>query len=473
MPIGDLGPELAVLIAAVLTLLLAMVLPQRRLGLCLWLALAGLAVAGVLAAAQLGAWRMTFSGTFALDGATIWARLLILGATALCLLLAPRWFARDTRHGEFYAMALFSTVGAMAIAGAADLMQLMMGVLLSSITGYVLAAYHRDWEISVEAGMKYFLLGALVNGVMVLGIVFVQGTLGTTDYQMLAAGGRGAVSGALGPLSLLGVMLVLLGLLFKLGAVPAHPWVPDVTEGAPVPAAAFLTTVPKIAGAVAMFRLVQMLPAGPALGLSVAIFAAATMTLGNLAALWQDDLRRLIGWSSVAQAGYALMAVAVAGRAPEALPALLVFMGAYALANIGALALVADMRGRTALDDWSGLGRRMPVHMAALGVAFLSLVGIPPLLGFFGKFALFVATLEGGMAWLTLFGVANSVLSLFFYLRVLGKMLFGTATPDADVQRLGGAACWVMVTATLLVGLGALGLGAVWTLLPEATLPLP
>ena len=452
MPIGDLAPEIAVLLTAVAVLLAAMFLPQQRHAVCALVALAGLAVGGVLAASQLGANHLTFSGTFALDGATGWARLMIVTATALCIGLSPGWFATDPRHGEVYAVFLFSALGAMAIAGAADLMQLVMGVLLSSITGYVLAAYHRDWAISVEAGMKYFLIGALANALMVIGVVVVMGMTGTTDYAALD--GRTLDE----PLAITGLMLVLVGLLFKLGAAPAHTWIPDVAEGAPAPAAAFLTTVPKIAAAIALARLVSLFPPdGTALRPLVAILAAATMTLGNLAALWQDDVRRLIGWSTVSQAGYALMAVAAVDLAPEAVPALVYFVGAYALANIAAFAVVTHLRGRTSLDDYSGLGQRQPQAALVLTLAFLSLIGIPPLVGFVGKLALFLATIEAGYAWLALIAVANSVLSLFYYARVIAPMYF-KASP-AEAQTLGRQSQAVMLLSAcgLIVAAGMAG----------------
>lgn len=464
MPVGDLAPEIAVLLTAVGVLLLAMVLPQRRHGLCAVFALAGLAMAGLLAAGQLDASRLTFSGTFALDGATGWARLMILVATALCVGLSPSWFRTDRRHGEFYAMLLFSALGAMAIAGAADLMQLVMGVLLSSITGYVLAAYHRDWAVSVEAGMKYFLIGALSNALMVIGVVLVMGMIGTTDYAAL----KGEPAGQ--ALTLAGLMLVLIGLLFKLGAVPGHAWMPDVAEGAPAPAAAFLTTVPKIAAALALIRLVGLFPPEEsALRLLVALVAAGTMTLGNLAALWQDDVRRLIGWSSVSQSGYALMAVAVVGLVPDALPALLFFLAAYAAATIAALGMVAYLRGRTALGDYSGLARTRPFAAVALIVAFLSLVGIPPLAGFLGKFALFMAAIEGGSAWLALVAVANSVLSLFYYLRVAGPMVFGQS--GDEVESLGAGPGTVMVTAAVMLVAFAVAGGLLWDGFQVSMLP--
>jgi NADH-quinone oxidoreductase subunit N len=463
MPVGDLAPEITVLFAGVAVVLVAMFIPQRRHGLCAVLALVGLAVAAALAVAQFGAHRLTFSGTFALDGATGAARLMILTATALCVLLSPGWFATDRRHGEVYAMLLFSALGAMALAGAADLMQLVMGVLLSSVTGYVLAAYHRDWAVSVEAGMKYFLVGALANALMVIGVVLVMGIMGTTAY----AGLKGArLSDAL---ALVGLMLVLTGLLFKLGAVPAHTWVPDVAEGAPVPVAAFLTTVPKIAAAVALIRLVGLIPSDGSLRLLIAFIAAATMTLGNLAALWQDDVRRLIGWSSVSQAGYALMGVAVVGLSADALPALLVFVGAYALANITAFAVVAHLRGRTALADYAGLLRQRPWAAAALILAFLSLVGIPPLIGFVGKFALLLSVIEGEYGWLALLAIANSVLSLFYYARVIGPMVFKPGYGVAQTLDRRTKAT-MLAAATALVGV-PVAAGLIWPALGNGLLP--
>lgn len=459
MPVGDLAPELCLLLAAVAALLLAMALPQRRHGLCAGLALAGLAVAAAIALGQAGMRHTTFSGTFALDGATTFARLLILGLTAICAGLAPRWLATDRRHGEFYAMLLFSALGALAIAGAADLMQLVMGILLSSVTGYVLAAYHRDWAISLEAGMKYFLVGALANALLVIGVVLVMGIAGGTDYTILAAMPRD-------PLAVTGVALVLVGLLFKLGAVPAHTWVPDVAEGAPVPAAAFLTTVPKVAAAVALYRLVETVPDGTApLRPLIAGVAAATMTLGNLAALGQEDLRRLIGWSSVSQTGYALMAVAVAG----ALPALLAFLAVYAIANVVALSAVAHFRGRTAIADWRGLGRSHPLPLAALALAFLSFVGIPPLAGFLGKFALFAATLAGGLWWLALLAVANTVVSLAYYLKVLGPAFL--SHPEAQAATLGRTTAAALAAATAALVAVTLLWAPLWPLLPESLLP--
>jgi NADH-quinone oxidoreductase subunit N len=456
MPVGDLAPEIAVLLTAVATLLAALALPHRAQALCATVALGGLAVAAVLCARQLGGEaRLAFSGVWAVDGASVWARLAILGVAAATVGLMPGWFATDRRHGEAYAMLLFACLGAMAMAGAADLIQLVMAVLLSSVTGYALAAWHRDWPLSVEAGMKYFLVGALANAVLTVGVTLVFGMAAATGYGPLgqALGQPGAASPLLG----LGAALVVVGLAFKLAAVPAHAWMPDVAEGAPAPMAAFLTVAPKVGAAVALARLVALFPAEEfALRPLVAAIAAATMTLGNLAAIGQRDVRRLLGWSAVSQSGYALMAVAVVGLAPEAMPALLLFLAAYALANTAAFAAIAHLRGRTDLADFAGLAARRPVSVVMLAVALLSLVGIPPLAGFVGKLRLFEVTIAAGLGWLAVVAALNTVVSLYYYLRVLGPATFAAPNgPVAVLDRPSAAATGVAALGTLAAGLAA------------------
>ena len=447
MPVGDAAAEIAIVLAAVGALLTAMFVPQRRQWLCAPLALGGIVVAMAFCATQTDEARLTFKGVMAIDGAGSWGRLLILAATAMVVPLAPRWFATDRRHGEYYAMLLFSTGGAMVLATAADLMQVVMGVLLSSVTGYALAGWHRDWPISLEAGMKYFLVGALANAVLVIGVLLVFGMTGASGFEELALSLAAAEPS---PLLVLGAALAIAGLAFKLGAFPAHAWLPDVTEGAPVPSAAFLTVVPKIGAAIALARFVSLFPdQGFAVRPLVAALAVATMTLGNLAAFWQDDVRRLIGWSSVSQAGYALMAVAVVGLSPAAMPALLIFLLGYAAANIAALAAVAHLRGRTALSDYAGLWAVRPWTAAAVVLALLSLVGIPPLAGFIGKLTLFAATIDGGYWWLAVAAVGNTVASLFYYLRVIGPIY--TQPADGVAATLGGAAAAVTALAALAV----------------------
>ncbi|MDQ6638141.1 MAG: NADH-quinone oxidoreductase subunit N [Pseudomonadota bacterium] len=466
MPVGDVMPEIAVLVTAILTLLLASFIPQRRHGLCPALALGGLGLGAALCARQLFlAPHLTFAGTWAIDGASIWARLILLAASAVTVLLTPEWLRTDRRHGEYYAVLLLSTLGAMMMAAAADTLQLVIGMLLASITGFVMAAYHRDWAVSVEAGMKYFLLGAFANSLLMVGVALLYGLLGSSDYVALA----GALASApRSPLLLLALALVVVGVGFKLGAVPAHAWLPDVAQGAPAPAAAFLTVVPKIGAAVALARLLGLFDDATGWRTLIAAMAIATMTLGNLAALWQTDVRRLLGWSSVSQSGYALMAVAVVGLSPRALPALLIFLAGYAAANLAAFAVITQLRGRTALDHFRGLAAARPWLAAVLTASLLSLAGIPPLAGFAGKLMLFVTTIDAGYTALAVVALLNTVASLFYYLRVLAPMYFAKA--DGAIEQLGRSAGGaVLVAAVAVIGIG-LGAGSLLALFDTATL---
>jgi NADH-quinone oxidoreductase subunit N len=363
--------------------------------------------------------------------------------------------ATDPRRGEYAAVVLFSATGAMLLAGAADTMEVLVGMLLVSATGYTLAAYHRRSPAAVEAGMRYFLIGALTNAVLLIGVVLLFGLAGTTALADTAA------TLAARPLSTVVVVAVVVtvgvGLAFEVGAVPAHAWVPDVAQAAPAPSAAFLTVVPKVGAVVAMARVLHVLPetAGD-WRVFVAVLAAATMTLGNLAALWQTDLRRLLGWSSVSQAGYALMAIVAVGRSDIAVSALIFFLAGYAIANTAAFAVVTQLRGRTHLDDYRGVASVRPVLAAVLVVALLSLVGIPPLAGFVGKLTLFAATIEAGYAWLAGLAVVNTVVSLFYYLRAVGPMYFDDADIVATpVHVLGPSAG----TATVVAGAGVVAVG--------------
>jgi len=457
MPVADLLPELALLVGAVVIVLFASFSPRSYQPVCAGLALVAIALAVFFTAMQSGgAPRLTFSGVWALDTMAIYAKLLMLVSGAFAIALSPRWMETDRRHGEYYALLLFSLLGAVMMASATDSMELIVGVLLSSVTGYALVAYHRAWAPALEAGMKYFLIGALANALFVIGIVLIFGLTGATGYPDIAL----ELPRHDSPLIVIvALAFVVIGLAFKLGAFPAHAWLPDVAQGAPAPVAALLTVVPKIGAAIALVRFVQLLPGTIEWAWVIAGISALTMTLGNLGAMWQNDFRRLLGWSAVSQSGYALMAVAVVGASDEAVPSLLVFLAAYAVANITAFAAVVHLRGRTALDDYRGLARVRPWTTIAIILALLSFVGIPPLAGFFGKFLLFRATLDGGYAWLVVVALANTVLSLFYYLRVIGPIVFDK--PAGEVSDLGKTAATALMVAALLVlalGLWAQGL---------------
>jgi NADH-quinone oxidoreductase subunit N len=468
VPLSHLFPQMAVVVGGAIIVVVSLVLPHRRQWVGAALAVASLAVAAVLQFDLLDtAPMLTFDGLWALDGLTGWTSVLVFGASAVAAVLAPQWLRTDPRHGEYYALLLFGALGASIMAAATDLNELVVGVLLSSVTGYVLAAYHRASPASVEAGMKFFLIGALTNALLLVGVTLLYGIGGTTLYGPLAQRLPDADPVAL----VAATALVVLGLTFEIGAVPAHAWLPDVAEGAPAPAAAFLTVVPKLGAVAALARLVTVLPV-EAVGWRplVAVVAAVTMTVGNLSALWQDDVRRLLGWSSVAQAGYALMAVVAIGRSALAIPALVFFLGAYAVANLAAFGVVVQLRGRTALADYAGLSAHRPWLAAGMVAALLSLVGIPPLAGFVGKLALFTVTLDAGYAWLAVLGVVNTVVSLFYYLRVAGPMYFGARERrPAVLGWSAGAGVAVAVVATGVAGViggGLLSRFATVTLVP-------
>ncbi len=461
MPVGDLLPELILLGGAVLVLVYALVAPRRFQG---WAAaLTTVVLAGtVVATISLlgGPERLTFAGTYAVDAAALWGKLIVCATTAGVVALSVDWFASDPRQGEYYALLLLSALGAALLAGAADLMQLTLAMLLSSTTAAVLIAYHRRSRRSGEAAIKFYLLGALTNSALVFGVVLLFGLAATTTFEGLHDNLGRLASGSLLPL-VVATGFVLVGLAFELGAVPAHAWLPDVAEGAPAPVAAFVTAAPKIGALIALARLFAVLPESAAGWRPlVAILAAVTMTLGNVAALWQDDVRRLLGWSAVSQTGYGLMAVVALGRSPLAVPALLYFLAAYALATVAAFGVVVELRGQADRARYAGLAVAHPWLALALMVSLLSFVGIPPLAGFAAKLALFGAVIDAGYGWLAALAVANTVASVFYYVRVLAPVYFDECA-GAPLPRLGAwaaASVAIATAAVVLLGVWANGL---------------
>lgn len=453
MPVGDIVPEIILLVGAVAVLLLAVFSPRSWQWSTTPAAVAVLVGSGVATWRQLDVQQLTFSDTWAVDGVATFGKLLVLAGAALVSAMSWEWLRTDHRAGEYQSLLLFATLGGVMLAAAADIMELTLGLLLTSATGYMLAGYHRNAKESAEAAMKYYLLGALASATFLFGVVLLFGLAGATTYPAIAE-----TVGAADPLGLVAAAaLVTVGLAFKAGAVPAHAWVPDVADGAPVPSAAFLLVVPKIGGVIAIARLSVVLLDGD-IGWRplVALLAVATMTLGNLAALWQDDVRRLLGWSAVSQTGYALMAPVALGRSDLAIASMLLFLAAYAAANIAAFGVVAELRGLRSRSEYAGLAATHPWLLAVLALALLSMVGIPPLAGFAGKLALFAATIEAGYAWLAIAAVVNSVVSLYYYVRVLGPAYFEPSLRPLPV--LGHATAgvtFVAAAAVLVVGVAA------------------
>ena len=441
-----LAPEIAVLLTAVGALIFEMLrLPKVSLP----FTVIGLLVATGLTLPLLGTETTAFMDTFRIGPLGVWAKLVLLPATALSAVLAYPEVKGTDREGTVYALLSFTTIGALALAGAGDVMFVVLGVLLSSLGSFALVAYPRD-DRSTEAAMKYLVFGSVTSAVMIFGLTYWYGATGST--LLSALGGLNGVPLA----AAAGLVAVLVGLGYKAAIAPFHFWAPDAYDGAPVSVAAYLSIVPKVGAIFGLVQVVRDLPpeAAGAFGWSliVAGLAAVSMTYGNLTALVQENAVRLLAYSSIAQSGYFLLGVVAFGHSELALPSLVVFAAAYAAMNLGAFAIVA-LAGRD-LTDFAGLGRSRPLAGAAMVVFLISLVGVPPLAGFVGKFLLFGAAIEAGFAWLAVVAILNSVLSLAVYLRIVVPM-YGAPKGVPAPARLPTVVWVIALVATVGAGVGA------------------
>jgi len=411
-------PEILVLAGAVIVLLAGSFLPRDRQGVTRSAAIIALLLAAAAAVVGMASPAMTiFEGGFAVDVATGAARIIIPLATILVLLLGVEELGGTARESETYSLMMLSALGALAMAGANDLLVLAAGYLLASIPLYALVGMSRS-PGAAEAALKTYLIGALMGIAMLLGVTILFGIGGSTSYSELQVTLGNAPPAAV----LAGIVGVMAGLMFKAGGVPGHFWVPDATQASGTAVAAFLTSIPKLGALIAAYRFLELLPSSVNWPLLVAILATASMTLGNLAAFWQSDVKRLLGWSTVSQVGYLLLPVAVAGRADLALPSLLLYLAGYAAANITAFAVIAALPTRRSIEDYRGVAAAHPWLAGALVVSLLGLVGTPPTAVFVGKLTTFTAAWDGGLAWLVVVAAINTVASLFYYLRWLAPM---------------------------------------------------
>lgn len=418
-----------------------------------WLALAGVCLAVLAAAPAAGAGTAAFAGMYVRDGITRLADLIALGTAGVGVLLADAYVRRARLPaGEYYALLLLSTTGAMLMAASRNLIVLFLGLEVLSLPLYVLAAIARRSTRSQEAGLKYLLLGAFATAFFVYGVALVYGAAGTLDLRAL-----GAVPAS--PLLDGGLALLTIGLGFEAALVPFHGWAPDVYEGAPLPAVAFMSVAAKVG---AFAGLIRVFPEGvahlaPTWGPMLQALAIATMVLGNLAALPQTNLKRLLAYSSVAHAGYILIGVAAGG--PAGTGAVLFYLAVYGAMNLGAFGvlLLLERRGEEAdlLQDVAGLGGRAPWAAWTLAVCLVSLAGLPPAGGFIAKLYLFRAALGAGQLGLALVGVLTSVVSVFYYMRVASAALSGAAPADVTVHRnaMTGAALAAAAAGVLILGI--------------------
>jgi NADH-quinone oxidoreductase subunit N len=399
-----------------------------------------------------------WSGLYRMDAFGSFAKLLIYAATIGCLIVTPKFFdAKGEYKPEYPVLMVFSAVGMGLMVSAVDLMTLYIGIELTSLSSYVLASYSRDDDRSAEAGLKYFVLGALASGILLYGMSLVYGFTGSTSY----IGIRGALGGGLSTGALFGVVFVFAGLAFKIAAVPFHMWTPDVYEGAPTPVTAFFATAPKVAAIAMTMRIALDTFGGQAdAWQQIIIFAAlASIVVGALGAIGQENIKRLLAYSSINNVGFILVGLAVA--TPAGASAMLTYLSIYVVMALGsfvALLMLIDRDGNQleTFADISGLSSTRPVLAWCILALMFSLAGIPPLLGFWGKFVIFQAAVEADMVLLAALGIAASVIGAFYYLKFIKVMFFDE--PADVVAENTSAARWVILglTALLISPLGYL-----------------
>jgi NADH-quinone oxidoreductase subunit N len=430
---------LIILVAwACLLLLVDLFIPHDRKGLTALLAALGLLVALGVTLAQSGQQQVLFNGMAVADGFSTFMNAVFLGSGLVGVALAYDYLKRmNLERGEYYVLLLFSISGMMLMAHAADLIVVFLALELLSIPLYVLAGFARPQPASEEASLKYFLLGAFSAGFMVYGIALTFGATGTTALEGIVS----AASSGTANLTLLavGAGLVLIGLGFKVAVVPFHMWTPDVYQGAPSAVTAFMSVGAKAGGFAALMRVFVI--AYPTLVANLTpvfwTLAALTMILGNFLAIAQNNIKRLLAYSSIAHAGYILMALVPFGQksvASDAVASALFYLVAYAFTNFGAWAVVISLEQAEGkgleLKDYAGLARKYPALAAAMAIFMLSFTGVPPTLGFLGKFFLFRAVLEGGFVGLAVLGVLTSLISAYYYLRVVVIMYMQEGDPN-------------------------------------------
>jgi NADH-quinone oxidoreductase subunit N len=454
-----LTPMLIVTVTSFACLLLDLIPAARRIHLT---AIGVLGLSGAFLASTLmwGASAASFQQMVAADDFTLFFNGIFCVGTTLVLLLSVGYVRRQgIETGEYYVLILFATVGMMLMASALDLLIVFLGLELMSLSLYVLAGSFRTRPTGNESAMKYFLLGAFSSGFFLYGIALLYGATGTTNLARLGAA-LGAPGTARDPLVLAGLVLLLVGFGFKTSAVPFHQWAPDVYEGAPTAVAALIATGSKAAAFAALVRvLVSTRVLQPDWVLLLWILAALTMTVGNIVALAQRNLKRMLAYSSVAHVGYMLVGLAAGSASGTA--AVLYYLVVYTFATVGAFGVIlllerADGEEAVELDAYGGLAARHPILALVLTVCLLSLIGLPPTAGFIGKFYLFSAAIDAKFYWLAIIAVLNSVAAAYYYLRLIVYMYMRESDTEgvrAALTPAAGLALAVAVWVTFHLGL--------------------
>lgn len=449
-------PELILTIGGLITLMLGTFMGDRQVGIYQLSALLTLAAAAAAVVALFGVEASVFSGTLAVDSFGGFAKLLIYAASFICILIAPRFFTGGMR-AEYPTLILFAALGMGIMASSRDLMTLYVGLELNSLAAYVLASFMRTDERSSEAGLKYFVLGALASGMLLYGISLLYGFTGTTDFTGIAARMGGEMNIGL----IFGIVFVLAGLGFKISAVPFHMWTPDVYEGAPTPVTTFFASAPKVAAMALMTRVV-IDAMGPAVGAwqQIIIFLAlASIILGAVGAIGQKNIKRLLAYSSINNVGFMLIGLAAGTQA--GVEGVLTYLLVYVVTTLGAFLVVLQLRDADgnqieSIPALAGLSQRRPGLAASMGVFLFSLAGIPPLFGFWPKYLVFEAAVNANLVPLAVAGIVASVIGAFYYIAIIKTMYFDDKS-DTEIPAGGGVIVEDAVIAASALWLSVVG----------------
>lgn len=454
-------PHLIILAWACVLLLADLFIPKERKGITAILAVVGIAATLGAQLSQIGLHLTAFKGMVMVDTFAVTINILILISGLAGIAMAHHYLQRmDILRGEYYPLLLFSMAGMMLMSYSANLIMVFLSLELLSIPLYILSGFAVPKPESEEAGLKYFLLGAFASGFVLYGTALIYGATGTTDMNQIAAAIRAGTANM--QLLIAGAGLLLVGFGFKTAVVPFQMWTPDVYQGAPTPVTGFMAVGAKVAGFTALMRVFSLIfpSLSPQLTPVIAVLAGLTMIVGNVVAISQTNIKRMLAYSSISHAGYLMMAFVtyadpVAGK--DGLASILFYLFAYALTSLGAWAVVTAVEqpgGKgLAIEDFSGLGKKSPLMAAAMTVCMLSFAGIPPLLGFWGKLYLFRSAIEGGYLWLAILGLMTSLVSAWYYLRVVVMMYMRPGEPQVDAEFWVTLTALVCAVALVIVGL--------------------